>query len=1361
MRVSARHVGRQMPFERERRLVLRRLPVGAVVTRAVLTITPVSTDAGGQFLESITFSGGQGDWGATKVTTSSSVEVALHARRRLASLTGTNLGGVPLLADLGGGFLPVNADGAFAEGTALTLANATTLPGLSVTGLRAPGPAGSQPDVTQLRVSSPPSDVTVAVEGGPVFFAHLGELMAAVTTPDFSAVLAAMLPGLPVENGCHVVPFVVHSGSIARLDVGLEVEYALATSATPDGVRSVQASYAYGGAPVGGQGALAVSVPPGMVAVATTGRAQGAFAETRVVLGPVTTTVPPELVTVAAGQSLAQQLVPPQTVVASSLDLLLTAVTAEAALVVDVVDDLDGKPGRTSLLPRPADVQLTRDTAGSPTWVNVPLPSERELTGGVARWVVVQARTGSAAWSAGPDDGSGGAGPGSGAPLVPADRPAPGLQATRDGGLSWRAVAGTAVAAPLRAPLRLRHTLGGFRMPLELRVDAGGEQVAVDLQRFAASGTVDLGLDAPEVAQAVNAALATAGAGGPAGGGERVANGDFVDWYRVGTALATVRSLRLPSALGLGFAAAAFGPGSDVVHAVAGGQRGDGPPETRYLRYDVLSSAPQKQGVVGEGTPVGLALDPTGATAVLGLEHPAVIGLAAAGDEGGSLVLVDTATARPVGGEVATPELVADVVADGLGVYVLGLVFADGRPRTLVRHATWSQLRDAAAGAPVPWSTGPSANVLGRPRHAAVGRDGRLVLAVREETPDGSQPSAEHVVTFPDLSAVEADDDVSVAVPDAVQVAVAPDGTVLVLTRTAVQYRRPGDLGLLRELTFASQDGAAGYAFAVAPQGDVAVVVRQEGVDLLDVPNRRWLPSPGFSVTIAEGGGRVVVSPAGTHAVHTGLWLTDADVLSIGDALPAEWEITAGTVRPVSLPTTGEVLALLGDVREGSARGAKRPSGPSSMAQVVPVVAGARYRFSFDGLSFADGGVAQVRWSGDRCAPGRVDRVPVTTFDVERDRSVAVVPHHEAVLVAPDAAVQAEVRFFVPDTALAVDKVSLLASADVATGTWTPADPGTTVTPGTGDVTLANTGVVPSAVAQAVPVQAGDEYALEVVAVPDGEPGAAVELSFADDAGVPVGETVHVGLDALDLDAHAAAGTVPAGAVEAQLRVMLPAGAVVVLRTLSLSVGQRVDVALVFASETPGDLRLSDVGVTLDHGTPAPVPVPAGGLCPVTPAGDGPDGEACHCQRCGSDGPVRQARAALSPAGRPVTVTPCPTCGTDRVRLGGRVALRAEPVALRQYRVQDRAPEQLARATPGPAVVSRVELREPLEAVDGVAAARAQSLRKAGFADVVALSRADVVDVAALPGVSDAAAARIIEHARTLVRERGQRVVFD
>lgn len=1377
MRVVAGHAGRQLPFERDRRLVLRRVPVGAVVTRAVLALTPVSTDAGRRFLETLSFTGGVGDWGANKVTTNGAVEVDLHARRKLASLAGSGLGGGSVFVDIGGGYLGVNTSGGLGSGPALASADSMDLPGLTVTGLRIPV-AGS-PDVSQVRVSSPPSNLTLAVEGGPVFFSHLGDLVDPTSTGDFSDLLNGLLPTLDVENGCYVVPFLLHSDTIARLDLALELDFTLSVSGSPEGVRTVSAPYAYDGTPVAGQGNLSVSVPPGMVAVegGTVGRVQGAFAETRVVYGPVTGAAATELVQVTAGQSLAQPFVLPGTQVATSVDLLLTAVTSAVTLAIDLVDDLDGKPGRASMLSRPATVSLTRDAAGSPTWVSVPLPAEVEVVAGQRRWMVLQVREGTAAWSAGPDTGAGAAPPTAVGGTPP---PPPVLQLTRDGGLSWRAVVGDASGA-LGAHLRLRHTTEGFQLPLELRVGAGGTEVAVDLQRFAASGTVDFGLGFPEVARAVNTALASAGAGATAGGGERVANGDFVDWYRVGTVVRDGRTLPLrrpDEFLGV----VAFGPDSAIAHLATQQQSDGSTVAARYVRSNVFTRMPEVDEAIGVGAPGAIVVDASGRTALVSLDQLRVVGVASGGPRG-VLVLVDTDTGRPVGAPVAVPEGIGRMAAapDGQGVYLLGATSTQAGIASAVRHVGWSDLRAAAAGSTVPWSSLPRAVETGRPVDLAVGPDGRVVLLV--EVDDATGVPASSVVTYADRAAVASGTSDEIAVqPGARAVTVTPDTqSILVLGPQEVRYLRVADLSTELDLDLGVDNDRPTQAFAVDPTGQIGVVIAGGSAVAFDASDRRLTGDRPVDLPNLDNA-HVAINAAGTHAVAVGSGASLANVLTLGDAVPAEWEITAGSVRPAGLATTGEVFAVLGLASVASKRPTERASDPapgepapavqaSSMSQVVPAVGGARYRFSFDGIAFVEGAVAQVRWKGDRCSGERVDRVPVTAIDLEKRPSVDAIPHHEAVLVAPANATQAEIRFFTPELILAVDKVSLVGSADVVSSTWTPSSPATTSAPTGSGVTLSNGGAVPDTVSQHVAATPGDAYDLQLSATVSGEPGVTVDLTFTDDAGAVLAPVARVPLDALDFDRRSAGGTVPAGATEATLGIVLPAGSAVVLSELTLSMGAPADVGLYFASQAPGEVRMTDVAVTFDAGVSPPVAVPPGGLCPATPSGDGPEGESCYCQSCGSHTPATKAVAAVSPAGRPVTVTPCQTCGAERVRVGGRVALHAQPVRLQQFQVLDRvaAVRPASQVTvlaqqasySGPAVVSRVRVDAPILAIDGIAEHRAAALAASGITDVVTLAKADRATVAALRGVSDRQAAAMIAEARVLVRDQGRRVVFE
>lgn len=1398
MEVRARHEGGGSPFERERRLVLRRIPVGAVVTRATVTLTPVSTDAGARFLETLTFAPGTtpGSWGATKVVTTGALEVDLRARRQLAGLTGSGLNPVagvhpPFLVDLGGGYLAVDQAGGFTDASRLALADTMDLPGLTVTGFRV---ARGGTDLSALRVSSPPSNVLLAFGGSPVFFTHLGDLVSPVTTPDVSDLLQALLPQADVENGCSVVELVLRSDSITRLDVGLDLELTLAVPAAGGPV--AQAPYRYDGTPVGGVGTTTVHVPQGCTVVAggVTGRVQGAFAATEVVYGPVTdhavsapaaasgavSAAGVTLVPVEAAQSVAQAFVTGTTVVATSVDLPLVAVTASATLAVDLVDDLDGKPGSTSWLPRPATLTLTRETAGSPTWLSTTLPREVEVPAGRRTWLVVQATEGRAAWSAHAGTAPAPAAAGL-APVAPLP-PLPALHATRDGGLSWRAVPageGADAGSLLAAPLRLRRVSTAPHVPIELRVRSGAAEVPVSLQHLAGSGEIDVELATLEVAGAVNTVLA--GAGGVPPTGEHVANGTFAEWYRLGGAVRRAGTLATRSGVverPSSHTIATFDP--DGTRAVVLGLVDDSV-DLRLLAFDVLSGERELATTVGEGVPTGVGWHPAGRFLVVGTDLGTGFSTEAGAGGGGSLLLVDPTTGARVGMPVAVPEAVVACAAagDGSGIYVVG---AEVGPNGSVvggvlRHVGWAALEEAALGAPLDWDALPVDRRPGAPVALAADHDGSVVLLAADPLGDAARVCSYRSVAA--LRARDAREAPAAASRGAVAVALAA-GEVLVLTPTSVRVLGP-HLTVVSEVPLddpASSERALAHAIAVDATGALAVVALEDRVDALDVVRRRVVGSGRVAAPVGEGTVRVAVSAPGTHAVITRSDALTSELVTVGDALPVGWELTAGRVRPVSLPGTGEVLALLGtSPGYGDVKRELAGSGPASLSQVMPVAGGARYRFAFDAVSVGEGAVAQVRWRGAGCTPERTDRVTIGVFDPDAGHSLDRLPRYERVLVAPAGATQAEVRFFTPDALLGIDRVTLAGTAAVTTSSWDAPSSGLTVTPTESGFTATSSGVAGGAegsVAQSVGVRGGQQYTLVVAASVAGTaasaglgapgdvdgPAARLELAFAAATGEQVGDVVVLGLGPLDLDAHAAYGVVPEGAEEATLSLVVPPGGTVEVTELALSVGDATEVELYFASEAPGDVRTSGAGVVVDAAPPQSVPVPPGGLCPSTPPGDGPDGESCYCQRCGRRGPVVSGRPAVVADSRPVTVTPCPTCGTDRLRAGGRVVLRAQAVALPRFAARDRQALAVADGSRGPAVVARLRVDRPVTDVVLVGEARAVQLRVLGIADVVALSRADAVAVATLPGVSDAMAERIIASASVLVREEGHRELF-
>lgn len=192
MKLTATVSGQGDLFEGDRVLLFQALPAGALVSAATFTLEPVAGGGANRFDETIRFTGNSGELWVTKFRVPASgggdgfVEVDFHARRTLASLSGTGVGTTKLLVDLGGIWVAVNAKGAIKTSPGdsdLPVADGGPLPGLTVARFRLVGPGA--PDVTSVTVRSAPSNVTVKVGDLPPFWTRLGEIAQPETSPDF------------------------------------------------------------------------------------------------------------------------------------------------------------------------------------------------------------------------------------------------------------------------------------------------------------------------------------------------------------------------------------------------------------------------------------------------------------------------------------------------------------------------------------------------------------------------------------------------------------------------------------------------------------------------------------------------------------------------------------------------------------------------------------------------------------------------------------------------------------------------------------------------------------------------------------------------------------------------------------------------------------------------------------------------------------------------------------------------------------------------------------------------------------------------------------------------------------------------
>ena len=205
--------------------------MGARITRARITVTPVAGPTGTLFEERIDFADptdAARTLGATKIPVNGGagtfVEIDFHKRRTLAAMTGTNLTDAELQVDLGGVYVQINEKGAIltpSDPTAFTVTDGT-LPGLTVSKFKLTAKTDNLgPTTSTVTIRSTPANLTVRLGKMAPFWARPGELAAPDTSPDFAALLQAFLATAAFENGYYLVPLVVHSDTLARLSVCL------------------------------------------------------------------------------------------------------------------------------------------------------------------------------------------------------------------------------------------------------------------------------------------------------------------------------------------------------------------------------------------------------------------------------------------------------------------------------------------------------------------------------------------------------------------------------------------------------------------------------------------------------------------------------------------------------------------------------------------------------------------------------------------------------------------------------------------------------------------------------------------------------------------------------------------------------------------------------------------------------------------------------------------------------------------------------------------------------------------------------------------------------------------------------------
>lgn len=539
MKSNDRYLGGNDPFEGNRTLWLRSLPSGARVTRAIATLAPGEPSDGTPFVNfSINYSEtGIGDWGATRdpaVLDNPTywTTADLHARRTVSAVVASHeidQGTVTVQMDIGGTWVGVASDGTILTSDKQPLVlklpakptsgppSPTSLPLLTTEKIKLTAvtidvqgnvTVNTEGTVTLygLTIRSVPTNVSVRLGQMPPFWTRLGELVGAETSPEFTTVLNAFLEDATAENGFYAIPFVIHSDTLARLNVTLAIDYIIEQPILPPYLSEVTLPYGYSSLPGIEEDLLTVKLPREAKPVAGTGGAvQGAFDASRVVLGEIGETGATATATVSPERALAQPIQILAETPVNGIDLpLANTQPGVAGLHLALQADADGKPSGEVLTS--AEVTVEKPAPGGSAWGSAALPTQFRFLPGERYWLVLQSVSGEAYWNVRPGD------------------PATALQASADGSFSWHTAATNAGEKPLVALFRLRYTPERFGVPLQLQIGKGPDAVRMRFDRFAPLGRVEFDVD---FATELGEYLALPAAASPCGDGELLTNGSF------------------------------------------------------------------------------------------------------------------------------------------------------------------------------------------------------------------------------------------------------------------------------------------------------------------------------------------------------------------------------------------------------------------------------------------------------------------------------------------------------------------------------------------------------------------------------------------------------------------------------------------------------------------------------------------------------------------------------------------------------------------------------------------------------------------------------------------------------------------
>ncbi len=378
MKLQAILQNNEEPFEGDLTMFLRRLPADAQITRSTATIRLVV-----QHKETVALAGTQGnEWGVTK----QGLTVDFHVRRTVHQMRVLGGSMVTVQIDVGGTWIRLNNDGTMSVPDDGGTLNFSVVNGVvdmqrvvtSRVQLSPPEGANSLLSSESVTWLCTPGNVSLRIgEQGPIRF-QPGELRNEVTTADFGEFLQAYLLEAEVENDLFVVPFTLHSDSIARMEVVLEIEYTRQKSVLPPEIGEVILPFTYEPISPNEDELLTVVLPANarVVPEQTTMQVAGTFEPSRIVWGPKTPVEEDAVVPVSSACAQAQPIVVEKDVAVTAVDLLLEPLDQTTRISITILDDADGKPFGKPLLSQPAALRLDREVNGELGWVSARLPAE-------------------------------------------------------------------------------------------------------------------------------------------------------------------------------------------------------------------------------------------------------------------------------------------------------------------------------------------------------------------------------------------------------------------------------------------------------------------------------------------------------------------------------------------------------------------------------------------------------------------------------------------------------------------------------------------------------------------------------------------------------------------------------------------------------------------------------------------------------------------------------------------------------------------------------------------------------------------------------------------------------------------------